>query len=160
MLDIYKDAIVGKSLAGFNLGESLSDLLGIVDTIIDGNEIDWTVDLINSNSGILLYKFKEGGGVMYFAHPNLELNFNAEGILCTIIAGDGYKGKIYGDLGVGDKLGEIEHLLYLDDTNDVHYLCDENDDILPGIYFVAEGEPVDEEPDQIITQVCIYDRHL
>jgi len=48
----------------------------------------------------------------------------------------------------------------LDDTNDVHYLCDENEEILPGIYFVAEGEPVEEEPDQIITKVCVYNRDL
>ncbi len=160
MLNICGDAVPGKSLSGFNLGESLSDLLGLADTIIDGNEIDWTVSLVNSNSGVLFYKFKEGGGVMYFADPSLELNFNAEGLLCTIVAGDGYQGRIYNELSIGSKLGELDHFLYLDDTNDVHYLCDDNENILPGIYFIAEGEPVEEEPDQIITQVCVYDRSL
>jgi len=96
MLDIYEDAKPSVSLSGFKLGERVSGIQGIVDTIVDGNKIEWAVDLIHRNSGVLLYKFKEGGCAIYCADPSLELNFNAEGLLCTIIVGAGYKGKIYG----------------------------------------------------------------
>jgi len=160
MLNVYADAVPGESLAGFSLGENLSDLIDVVDTVIDGSETKWTAGLAKNSSGVLLYKFKEGGGVMYFARPCLELHFNDKGILCAAIAGSGYQGEIYRSVNIGSELSKIDHLLYLDDANDVHYLCDEDENILPGIYFIAEGESVDEDPNQVITQVCIYNENL
>ena len=44
-LDIYAKAEVGKSLAGFTLGEKLESFIHFIDKTVDGNTEEWTVDL-------------------------------------------------------------------------------------------------------------------
>ncbi|SNT71278.1 hypothetical protein [Psychrobacter sp. LV10R520-6] len=53
-LDIHAKAEIGKSLAGFTLGEKLDSFLPYVDQTIDGNDVPWNVDLVNNNEGVLL----------------------------------------------------------------------------------------------------------
>ena len=161
-LDIYAKAKIGKSLAGFTLGEKLQNFLHYVDKTVDGNEESWTVDLVLDNTGILLYELpNKNGHKIYFSEPQLELGFTNTGTLCVIIAGKGYKGDIFeGGVKIGSRISDINHDLVLDDTEDVHYLSDNKGQFIDGIYFVAGGLEVEEDPEAIIEEVRVYNYNL
>ncbi len=161
-LDIYAKAELGKSLAGFTLGEKLEDFLHYVDKIVDGNIEEWTVDLALDNTGVLLYEIPNNNGhTIYFSEPQLELRFAKTGTLCVIIAGEGYKGDIFeGGVKIGSRISDINHDLILDDTEDVHYLSDDKGQFIDGIYFVAGGLEVEEDPNAIIEEVRVYNYNL
>lgn len=161
-LDIHAKAEIGKSLAGFKLGEKLESFLPYVDQSVDGNKVPWTVYLALDNTGVLLYEIpNKNGHIIYFSEPRLELGFTEEGILCAIIAGTGYQGEIFeGGIKVGSRIGDIDHALVLDDTEDVHYLADDKGRFIEGIYFVAGGLELEEDPDAIIEEVRVYNYNL
>lgn len=161
-LDIYAKVEIGRSLAGFTLGEKLQNFLHYIDRTVDGNEEPWTVDLALDNTGILLYELpNKNGHKIYFSEPKLELGFNKNGTLCVIIAGAGYKGDIFeGNIKIGSRIADINHALVLDDTEDVHYLADNEGRFIDGIYFVAGGLEVEEDPDSIIEEVRVYNYNL
>lgn len=48
----------------------------------------------------------------------------------------------------------------MDDSEDVHYLMDEDGEVIHGIYFVADGLEVDDDPDQKIQEVRVYNHDL
>lgn len=160
MLNIYEKAIPGKSLAGFEIGQSLVELSQFADKIIDGNEIPWSESIRLENTGVVLYNCWEFGASIYFSEPNLILHFDKIDGLVKIIAGNGFKGEVYKGVKIGDPISKIDHALYLDSGEDMHFLCNQYEDILPGVYFHADGDPVSEYPDQIIQKVCVYDRNL
>jgi len=75
-LDIHAKAEIGKSLAGFALGEKLQSFLHFIDKTVDGNVKEWTVDLALDNTGVLLYEIPNNNGyIIYFSEPKLELGF-------------------------------------------------------------------------------------
>jgi len=161
-LDTHAKAEIGKSLAGFTLGEKLESFLPYVDQSVDGNKVPWTVYLALENTGVLLYEIQNKNGYrIYFSDPKLELGFTEKGTLCIIIAGTGYQGEIFeGGIKIGSRIGDIDHALVLDDTEDVHYLADEKGKFIEGIYFVAGGLELEEDPDSIIEEVRIYNYNL
>ena len=161
-LDIHAKAEVGKSLAGFTLGEKMESFLPYVDQSVDGNKVPWTVYLALENTGVLLYEIQNKNGYrIYFSDPKLEFVFNKQGTLCIIIAGTGYQGEIFeGGIKIGSRIGDIKHPLVLDDTEDVHYLADSAGQFIEGIYFVAGGLELEEDPDSIIEEVRIYNYNL
>ncbi|MGO2444949.1 MAG: hypothetical protein ACTH7W_09845 [Psychrobacter sp.] len=53
-LDIHAKAEIGKSLAGFTLGEKLEIFLPYVDQSVDGNKVPWTVYLALENTASTL----------------------------------------------------------------------------------------------------------
>ena len=161
-LDIHAKAKVGKSLAGLTLGNKLESFLPYVDKTVNGNVKEWTVDLALDNTGVLLYKIpNENGHIIYFSEPQLELGFTNTGTLCAIIAGKGYKGDIFeGGVKIGSRISDINHALVLDDTEDVHYLADDKGQFIEGIYFVAGGLELEEDPDAIIEEVRVYNYNL
>lgn len=157
MIDIKEKVEIGKSLAGLKLGSSLSIFLSEIDTIIDGNNVPWTVFIEQNNSGKLLYKLPNNNGyIIYVKEPKLELGFTEKGNLCYLRAGLGYLGEIFkGGVKVGSKLSEINHELYLDETEDAHFLV-ENKKIIDGIMFFAGGVSLEESPSTIIDEVKVY----
>ena len=159
-LDIYAKAEIGKSLAGFTLGEKLESFLPYVDQIVDGNEVPWNVDLVNNNEGILLYKWGSSYGngyAMFFNSPNLNLGFSEQDTLIFIEAGKGYQGEIFnGGIKIGSRIADINHELVLDDTEDAHYLADDKGQFIDGIFFLAGGEEVIDNPDATIGVVRVY----
>ncbi|SJN25944.1 hypothetical protein [Psychrobacter sp. JB385] len=163
-LDIHAKAEIGKSLAGFTLGEKLQSFLHYVDQSVDGNKVSWNVDLVNNNEGVLLYKWGSSYGngyAIFFKYPTLELSFSEQGTLIFIQAGEGYQGEIFdGGIKIGSRIGDIDHALVLDDTEDVHYLADEKGHFIEGIYFVAGGLELEEDPDAIIEEVRVYNYNL
>ena len=161
-LDIHAKAEIGKSLAGFTLGEKLESFLPSVDQIVDGNEVPWTVYLALENTGVLLYEIQNKNGyIIYFSDPELTLGFTEQGTLCVIIASTGYQGEIFeGGIKIGSRIGDIDHALVLDDSEDVHYLADDKGQIIEGIYFVAGGLELEEDPESIIEEVKIYNNNL
>ncbi|MDN5653354.1 MAG: hypothetical protein L0G51_12200 [Lactococcus lactis] len=161
-LDIHAKAEIGKSLVGFTLGEKLERFLPYVDQTIDGNKVPWTVYLALENTGVLLYEIQNKNGYrIYFSDPKLEFVFNKQGTLCIIIAGAGYQGEIFeGGIKIGSRIGDIDHALVLDDTEDVHYLADNRERFIEGIYFVAGGLELEENPDAIIEEVRVYNYNL
>lgn len=160
-LDIYAKAEIGKSLAGFQLGEKLESFLPYVDRVIKGNDVPWTVYLALDNEGILLYEIENNNGYkIYFSNPELEFGFTKRGTLCHIIARKGYKGEIFkGGITIGSSIGDINHPLILDNAEDVHYLANE-DKIIEGIYYFAGGLEVEEDPGSIIEEVSVYNYNL
>lgn len=163
-LDIYSKAEIGKSLAGFTLGEKLESFLHYVDKSVDGNKVPWDVDLVNNNEGVLLYKWGSSYGngyAIFFKDPTLELSFSEQGTLIFIQVGEGYQGEIFdGGIKIGSRIGDIDHALVLDDTEDVHYLADEKGRFIDGIFFFAGGLELEEDPDSIIEEVRIYNYNL
>ncbi|GLS24773.1 hypothetical protein [Marinibactrum halimedae] len=160
IFNLSEKATIGKSLAGIELGTPLEFFLKDVKTIIDERSVKWTVNLTKDNVGLLLYKLSSGGSFLYLNDGDLELGFNKQDFLISIEASCGYEGSIYEDVKIGDPLGKVKHQLYLDDANDVHHLCDENEEIIPGMYFIAGGVDLEDDPDQEIVGVCIYDWSL
>ncbi|WP_296245658.1 MULTISPECIES: hypothetical protein [unclassified Psychrobacter] len=163
-LDIHAKAEIGKSLAGFTLGEKLQSFLHYVDQSVDGNKVPWDVDLVNNNEGVLLYKWGSSYGngyAIFFKNPTLELSFSEQGTLIFIQAGEGYQGEIFdGGIKIGSRIGDIDHALVLDDTEDVHYLADEKGQFMDGIFFFSGGLELEEDPDSIIEEVRIYNYNL
>lgn len=161
-LDIYAKAEIGKSLAGFTLGEKLQNFLDYVDKTVDGNIEEWTVDLALDNTGVLLYEIPNNNGyIIYFSEPKLELGFTEKGTLCDISAGAGYEGDIFeGNIKIGSRIGDVDHALALDDAEDIHYLADNEGKFIEGIYFVAGGLEVEEDPESIIEEVSVYNYNL
>lgn len=163
-LDIHAKAEISKSLAGFTLGEKLQSFLPYVDQTIDGNKVPWNVDLVNNNEGVLLYKWGSSYGkgyAIFFKNPTLELSFSEHGTLIFIEVGEGYQGEIFeGGIKIGSRIGDIDHALVLDDTEDVHYLADDKGQFIDGILFFAGGLEVEEDPDAIIEEVRIYNYNL
>ena len=159
-LDIYAKAEIGKSLAGFTLGEKLESFLPYVDQTIDGNKVPWNVDLVNNNEGVLLYKWGSSYGkgyAIFFKNPTLELSFSEHGTLIFIEVGKGYQGEIFeGGIKIGSRIGDIDHALVLDDTEDAHYLADDKEQFIDGIFFLAGGEEVIDNPDATIGVVRVY----
>jgi len=156
MTDIKKKVEIGKSLAGVQLGSNLSMFSPYIDTIVDGNEVPWTIMIEQNNNGKLLYKMPNNNGfIIYVSTPKLELGFTGKENLYYIRAGVGYMGEIFKDVKIGSKISEIKHELYLDDTEDVHYLV-ENGKRIEGIILFAGGLEVEEDPDAIIEEVKIY----
>ena len=163
-LDVYAKAEIGKSLAGFKLGEKLEKFMFLVDKVVSGDKIEWNVDLVRKNGGILLYEWSSnygGGYSIFFKNPKLELNFSKNGLLRFIQVGEGYEGEIFeGGIKIGSRIADINHDLFLDDTEDVHYLVDNKGQFIEGIFFVAGGEEVIENPDAIIEGVRVYNHDL
>ena len=161
-LDIHANAEIGKSLAGFTLGEKLESFLHFIDKTVDGNIKEWTVDLALDNTGVLLFEIPNNNGyTIYFSEPKIELGFTEKGTLCDISAGTGYKGDIFeGNIKIGSRIGDIDHALVLDDAEDIYYLADNEGQIIEGMYFVAGGLELEEDPDSIIEEVRIYNYNL
>ncbi len=161
-LDIHANAEIGKSLAGFTLGEKLESFLHFIDKTVDGNIKEWTVDLALDNTGVLLFEIPNNNGyTIYFSEPKIELGFTEKGTLCDISASAGYKGDIFeGNIKIGSRIGDIDHALVLDDAEDIHYLADNEGQIIEGMYFVAGGLELEEDPDSIIEEVRIYNYNL
>ena len=163
-LDIHAKAEIGKSLAGFTLGEKMERFLPYVDQTIDGNKVPWNVGLVNNNEGVLLYKWGSSYGsgyAIFFKNPILELSFSEQGALIFIEAGKDYQGEIFeGGIKIGSRIGDIDHALVLDDTEDVHYLADDKGQFIEGIFFFAGGLELEEDPDSIIEGVRIYNYNL
>ena len=161
-LDIHAKAEIGKSLAGFTLGKKLESFLHFIDKTVDGNVKEWTVDLALDNTGVLLFEIPNNNGyIIYFSEPKLELGFTEKGTLCDISAGAGYKGEIFdGGIKIGSRIGDIDHALVLDDTEDVHYLADEKGQFMDGIFFFSGGLELEEDPDSIIEEVRVYNYNL
>jgi|26BtaG_2_1085354.scaffolds.fasta_scaffold35349_2 hypothetical protein len=163
-LDIHAKAEIGKSLAGFTLGKKLQSFLHYVDQSVDGNKVPWDVDLVNNNEGVLLYKWGSSYGngyAIFFKNPTLELSFSEQGTLIFIQVGEGYQGEIFdGGIKIGSRIGDIDHALVLDDTEDVHYLADEKGQFMDGIFFFAGGLELEKDPDSIIEEVRIYNYNL
>lgn len=154
MLDIYSDAKPGVSVAGFKIGSHLSLYESFVDRTLHESLVPWTVDLIRNNTGVLKYEFYNGC-IIYFSKPEIELQFHWD-FLIAISVGRGYLGQIYPGVYIGNPIIDIKHSLYLDETDDVHYLCDEHENIISGIYFVADGLSTEDNPYQIITHANIH----
>lgn len=161
-LDIHAKAKVGKSLAGLTLGNKLESFLPYVDKTVNGNVKEWTVDLALDNTGVLLFEIPNNNGYrIYFSDLQLEFVFDKQGTLYIIIAGTGYQGEIFkGGIEIGSRIGDIDHALVLDDTEDVHYLADDKGQFIEGIYFVAGGLELEEDPDAIIEEVRVYNYNL
>ena len=161
-LDIHAKAEIGKSLAGFTLGEKLESFLHFIDKTVDGNIKEWTVDLALDNTGVLFFEIPNNNGyTIYFLEPKIELGFTEKGTLCDISAGAGYKGDIFeGNIKIGSYIGDIDHALVLDDAEDIYYLADNEGQIIEGMYSVASGLELEEDPDSIIEAVRIYNYNL
>ncbi|MBU5615820.1 hypothetical protein KPY62_01620 [Psychrobacter sp. TAE2020] len=161
-LDIYGKAEIGKGIAGIKFGDRIENFLPLVKTVVDGNKIPWTTDIYIDNESVLMYIVpNDNGNIIYFSNPELKLGFNAQGSLDVVIAGKGYKGEVFeGGVKIGSRIGDIKHPLVLDDSEDVHYLMDEDGEVIHGIYFVADGLEVDDDPDQKIQEVRVYNHDL
>ncbi len=167
MIDLIdKDAktVVGKSLAGLQLGESIETFLPYIDTAIDGNEVPWSISVMNDNPGVTPYKIKNNQG--YKIHINrqeIELLFSPKGFLRHIEVNEGYAdktvydGEIFEGLKIGDKLADIKHPTYHCDPDEVHYLVDDDGEIIDGIWFFTASGELEEDPDQVILSVKVYD---
>ncbi|WP_413520384.1 hypothetical protein [Psychrobacter glacincola] len=157
-INIYGKAEIGKGIAGIEFGNRIEEFLPLVKTIVDGNKTPWTTDIFRDNESVLMYIVpNNNGNIIYFSEPELELGFNEQGNLDVIIAGKGYKGEVFeGGVKIGSRIGDINHPLILDDTEDVHYLVDKDGEVIHGIYFVADGLEVDDDPDQKIQEVRVY----
>jgi hypothetical protein len=156
MIDITESAIAGQSIAGVRLGDKLDKYIQFVGQVLDEHSTPWTNSIAINNEGLLMYKYTNGETTLYFKNSILELTFNSEDTLYMVTASNGFKGEVYEGVKLGDPLASIDHPLYLDETDDVHYLCSEEGEIFPGIYFVADGANIDKYPNQKIKEVCVH----
>jgi len=116
------------------------------------------------NKGVFLYRWSStygNGYSIFFKNPKLELNFSEKGTLVFIQVGEGYKGEVFeGGVKIGSRIADIKYNLVLDDTEDAHYLADDKGQFINGIYFLAGGEEVIDNPDATIGVVRVYNYNL
>lgn len=157
MLKLNKSdkAVPGKSLAGFKINEDIEKFLPLVEHYVVNEE--WTIDIQNSNRSVTLYEFPNREDFyIYFHDPEVELYF-CNRKLVHILAGKGYEGELFeGNVKIGSQISEIKQDLILDEAEEVHYLMSVSGKLLDGIYFMAGGYEVEEDPEAIITQVKVF----
>jgi hypothetical protein len=163
IVNCFADIAPGKSAAGFELGLDIKDFSGIASTAINWNpDIHSIAEAAATTpewlfvSGVQLGMSKQdAGSIYYYKFGAIKLHFNPEGRLASIAVYDGYKGKLFGSIQVGDKLSKVCDLfdLIYDDVEELHFPVD--DEEVSGIMFQAEEESLDTSPDQLITGILI-----
>ena len=163
-IDLYADIIPGKSAAGFTIGQKLDDIKSTITNISKwerGKES--FMEAYHSNQGWMAAEsvFSIGDNhcreeYLYFKDI-VDLHFNTKGILYQIVVNEGYKGALWGDIHVGDKLARVHERcpLYYDDE-EIHYPDDENGPI-KGLGIYADNGTLEDEPDQLINGFSIHD---
>lgn len=162
-IDLYADIIPGKSAAGFVIGQRFDDIKSSITDLSEWppGEEQFT-QAFHANKGWMnvhtsVFTNTPDSGEYLFYKDIVELLFNSKGILYQIVVNEGYKGALWGDIHVGDKLARVHERcpLYYDDE-EIHYPDDENGPV-KGLGIYADNGTLEDEPDQLINGFSIHD---
>jgi len=165
--NLFANIVPGVAAAGFSLGQSIAEFdevianasrwdkavhqLGQIIIAADG----WLLvedSQLRSRGLERLYEDEDllKGSALHFGNGAVKLHFNRDGFIDYIEVSEGYKGLLYGDVGIGDQLKTV--LKYFDieydDVEEVHYPLDEKSSKL--ISFYAEEQSLLASPNQRI----------
>lgn len=163
-VDLFAEIIPGRSAAGFELGMDVGDIGDVVNQARHWKRSDGQLGLaVLHEPGWLFASLPEIsgkessdlGGIYFYGSGAVEMKFNSSGVLEWIAVGEGYKGKLMGVVGVGDKLQQVVNIfdLVYDDVEELHFPIDESN--ISGIMFQAEEVALEKLPDQAIHRIII-----
>jgi hypothetical protein len=162
-VDLSAEIIPGKAAAGFDLGMSLvkfkeidakcttwDDKVFQIQEAVQ-KEINWLY-VPDLQMGVPI---DFAGCSYYYGRGAIKLHFNKTGYLNLIEITEGYIGKLYGSIQIGDFLNEAHKLFEIeyDDVEELHFPSEESG--IVGLMFKAEELPLDMSPDQIIRAILI-----
>ncbi|HEY1398531.1 hypothetical protein [Roseateles sp.] len=169
MLDLHAPIEPGKSAAGFEIGQLLSD---IESELKDRRDVTYVpgFDLnaaLSANAGALVIRGMGSGASIHFGQDVVRLIFSSDGRLGCIYVFDqksgthqgmGYLGS-YKGVGTGEplsKLTDLEPYEY-DDGDEMYYRLDAAGDYLPGLAIAANNAEVSEHGSTLIDGYCVHD---
>ena len=165
MVDLFADIIPGNSAAGFALGQRFSEE--------DFGPITrWNVgkgtlmEVTASTEGWLRVDVAQisfeatGGHILHYHRGAVDLHYSSAGILYSITVCSGYLGKYAEEIGVGDRVDSVlRHAqLWYDSGDELLYPAIESG--VQGIAFLGTSRPLDEDQDQLIFGIVVYDWDL
>ncbi len=171
MPDVFADIVPGVSAAGFSIGQSLSEFNEVI-----ANASRWDKSMLQINQvidavggwlliedsqfrsprmGLVEEKNPFTGRSLYFGRGTVKLHFNGSGLIDYIEVGEGYKGLLYGTIGIGGELSSVSQYFETeyDSVEERHFPVD--DEIAALISFYAEEESLTSSPNQRIHWIFV-----
>jgi hypothetical protein len=152
-VDLNADLIPGTAAAGFPIGARLSECTEFLQR---AEEVTYRpgfnlVEAIGRNTGVLVVRnyFPMGSGhtAVFYRADMITLSFNANEELFQVFVLEGYRGRAFGQVGVGSRLQEVRNLfpVVYDDGDEMYYPdLEQTPDAPLGIAFSASREePLD-----------------
>ena len=164
VFDLNGELIPSKQAAGFEIGTSLQIIMSKFEsnsiTYFNGSNLN---DALVNNDKFLIKKNSlpsdSANTTTFHKNDVVRLVFNGFGKLFCIFVFNDYFGKFKNNIAIGTKLINVTKFskLYYDEGHEMHYMLDNNEDIIPGISFVSEEESIENSPNQVISSFCIHD---
>lgn len=167
MLDLQADIVPGRNAAGFRIGCSISEVdFGSEPVRTWNREMEPLPTCIDATEGWLHVECHDltstrTGGCERIAHcGTVVLKFNRAGVLYEIELLAGYQGAYAEAIRIGSRLDSVAKRvpLFFDSGDDMHYPIEGSD--VPGLAFIAEFEPLEERPDQVVIGFSVHDWRL
>ena len=158
-LDLQAEVIPKHSAAGFEIGMDVSEIGEIINgaTILD-QEV--TVAALRQNQGVIAKRDSNGYiRTVFFGDDQVRLCFNAAGKLFCIFLFEGYRGTYLEAISVGSPMSSVQrlHSLLYDDGDEMCYIADEEENIVPGIAFAGSSCSLEDDPEQLVCGFCVHD---
>ena len=128
-VDLDADLIPGTSAAGWRIGVRLVEC---AELLRGATEVEYRpgfrlVDAINCNVGVLIVRntFPLGSGhtAVYCGANLVDLGFNVREELFEVTVWEGYRGRAFGQIGIGSSVREVRSLfpLFYDGGDEMYY---------------------------------------
>lgn len=128
--------IPGTQAAGFHLGTQLNQFKNYI-SLVEISESDYFAEYYPENTWCIYYQNYKSpwswdkrvfSNIFLFWNKSVTLEFDSHTqTLTTIILGSGYKGKLFGLAGIGDKLNLLEEKYDFIFQSDFFYLLEKKD---------------------------------
>lgn len=163
MPDMNSPIIPRQSAAGFELNTHVDNIFYDKENIPLWNELAGSLpDVILRTDDWIRFSPKfsnafnaDTGDQFYFNRGALQLIFDRKNILKCIALSNGYHGKLFEKISIGNRLDDVLKFFEIkyDQNDEVHYPADEES--YPGIEFYAEECSLAESPEQVISAIFV-----
>ena len=158
--------IPGKSAAGIELGSALNEFNQLFAGAKRWNRECQIQEAIGETSSWLHVPARKIGmpdrieNDYYYSHGAVRLGFDMNGALVLIVLAEGYKGRLFDGVGIGDRLDKILSYadLAYDDVDELHHVSINHQEI--GLSIYAEEMPLHSSPDQKISRIFVHSDFL
>lgn len=158
-LDLQAAIVPGLSAAGFEIGMDISEIAEILDgAIISDQEV--TIAALRQNYGVVAKRDQDKRiSSLIFGDDQVRLSFNASGKLFCIFLFEGYKGKYLEEISIGVPMSSVQrlHPLLYDGGDEMCYIADAEENIVPGIAFAGSRCSLEVDPGQLVCGLCVHD---
>jgi hypothetical protein len=157
-LDLRAAIIPRLSAAGFEIGMDISEIAEIIKSATIIQEV--TNAALRQNQGVIAKQGQDGRiRSVFFGDDQVRLSFNASGKLFCIFLFEGYDGTYLEEISVGSHMSSVQrlHPLLYDDGDEMCYIADAEENIVPGIAFAGSSCSLEDDPGQLVWGFCVHD---